>query len=163
MATPSPSVSGWESGWYVVPHEVTWQDLDAMGHVNNAVYFTYFEWARTKYWMELVGSTEPASLTFIVARAECDFRRELKMMELVHIRVRIGAMRRSSLDFVYEVARANGGEIAATGTVTVVLFSWAERQKLHDLRRASCARRRLPGQRRRNSARGLADLIPVFC
>ncbi|MFA6957773.1 MAG: thioesterase family protein [Thermoanaerobaculia bacterium] len=130
MATPSPSVSGWDNGWYVVPHEVTWQDLDAMGHVNNAVYFAYFEWARTKYWMELVGATDPASLTFIVARAECDFRRELKMMELVHIRVRIGEMRGSSLDFVYEIAKAADGEIAATGSVTVVLFSWEERRKL---------------------------------
>lgn len=130
MRKPAPSVTGWENGWYVVPHEVTWQDLDAMGHVNNAVYFAYFEWARTKYWMEMIGSTEPSSLTFIVARAECDFRRELKMMELVHIRVRISEMRGSSLDFVYEVVKAASGEIAATGKVVVVLFSWEERRKI---------------------------------
>jgi acyl-CoA thioester hydrolase len=130
MKKPAPSVSGWDSGWYVVPHEVTWQDLDAMGHVNNAVYFAYFEWARTKYWMEMIGATDPSSLTFIVARAECDFRRELKMMELVHIRVRISEMRGSSLDFVYEVVKAASGEIAATGKVVVVLFSWEERRKI---------------------------------
>ncbi|MBI2213211.1 MAG: acyl-CoA thioesterase [Acidobacteria bacterium] len=130
MGKPSPSVAGFEDGWYVVPHEVTWQDLDAMGHVNNAVYFAYFEWARTKYWMEMVGATEPSSLTFIVARAECDFRRELNMMELVHIRVRISEMRSSSLDFVYEVVKAASGEIAATGKVVVVLFSWQERRKI---------------------------------
>lgn len=130
MTTPSPGVSGWENGWYVVPHEVTWQDLDAMGHVNNAVYFAYFEWARTKYWMEMVGATDPKSLTFIVAHAECDFRRELTMMELIHVRVRIGEMRGSSLDFIYEVVNAKDGAIAATGKVTVVLFSWEGRRKL---------------------------------
>ena len=45
-----PAISGWRDGWYVVPMEVSWRDLDAIGHVNNAVYFSYFEWARTKYW-----------------------------------------------------------------------------------------------------------------
>jgi acyl-CoA thioester hydrolase len=129
MAIPTPSVSGWENGWYVVPHEVTWQDLDAMGHVNNAVYFTYFEWARTKYWLEMVGAIDPASIAFIVARAECDFRRELKLMDLAHIRVRVSEMRNSSLDFVYEVANATTGEIAATGKVVVVSFSWTEKRK----------------------------------
>lgn len=130
MAKPTPSVCGWENGWYVVPHEVTWQDLDAMGHVNNAVYFAYFEWARTKYWLEMEGSVDPTSLGFIVARAECDFRRELKMMDLVHIRVRISELRNSSLDFVYEVVNATTSEIAATGKVVVVLFSWQERRKM---------------------------------
>ena len=130
MAKPTPSVSGWENGWYVVPHEVTWQDLDAMGHVNNAVYFTYFEWARTKFWLEMVGAIDPTSIGFIVARAECDFLRELKMMDLAHIRVRVSEMRNSSLDFDYEVAHAASGEIAATGKVVVVLFSWQERRKV---------------------------------
>jgi acyl-CoA thioester hydrolase len=32
-----------------VPIEVRFRDLDAMGHVNNAVYFTYFEHARLHY------------------------------------------------------------------------------------------------------------------
>ena len=130
MSAPTPSVSGWQDGWFVVPHEVTWQDLDAMGHVNNAVYFAYFEWARTKYWMEMIGATEPSALTFIVARAECDFRRELRMMDLVHLRVRIGAMRGSSLDFHHEVIHAATGEVAASGKVVVVLFSWEERRKV---------------------------------
>ncbi|MGK2860165.1 MAG: acyl-CoA thioesterase [Thermoanaerobaculia bacterium] len=130
MAKPTPSVCGWENGWYVVPHEVTWQDLDAMGHVNNAVYFAYFEWARTKYWLEMEGAVDPTSLGFIVARAECDFRRELKMMDLVHIRVRVSELRNSSLDFVYEVGNSSTGEIAATGKVVVVLYSWQERRKI---------------------------------
>ena len=129
MRTPAPSISGWENGWYVVPHEVTWQDLDAMGHVNNAVYFAYFEWARTKYWLEMLGASDPSSLGFIVARAECDFRRELKMLDLVHTRVRVGAMRNSSLEFIYEVVNARSGELAASGRVVVVLYSWQERRK----------------------------------
>ena len=127
---PSPAVPGWHEGWFVVPHEVTWQDVDGMGHVNNAVYFQYFEWARTKYWFTLHGTREIEALEFIVARAECDFRAELRLLDHIDICVRIGEMRNSSLDFQYEVRRREDGTVAATGMVVVVLYSWKNGHKL---------------------------------
>jgi len=99
-----------------------------MGHVNNAVYFSYFEWARTKYWLEMVRSQDPHDIAFIVARAECDFRQQLGLAEQIRIGVRIGDMRTSSFDFMYEIRRENG-EIAATAKVIVVHFSWATNSK----------------------------------
>ncbi|HEY0592446.1 MAG TPA: acyl-CoA thioesterase, partial [Thermoanaerobaculia bacterium] len=61
--------SRWRDGWHIVPWQVTWRDLDAAGHVNNAVFLTYFEWGRTRYWMELHGGANgPESIGFIVAR-----------------------------------------------------------------------------------------------
>src|SRR5687768_7735737 len=42
----------WIDGWFVVPHQVIFRDLDAIGHVNNAVFFTFFEWARTLLWFD---------------------------------------------------------------------------------------------------------------
>lgn len=126
---PSPSETGWRDGWFILPYEVTWRDLDAIGHVNNAVYFSYFEWARTKYWFELKGGSTATDLGFIVARAECDFRLELGLTEMIDIGVRIGELRNSSLDFVYEIRKATGA-IAATGKVVVVLIDWKTKNKL---------------------------------
>lgn len=129
--TPQHAESGWRDGWYVVPHEVTWRDLDGIGHVNNAVYFSYFEWGRTKYWFDLNGGGRTAAdLGFIVARGECDFRLQLGLTERIDICVRIGEMRNSSLDFVYEVRRSETGEIAASGKVVVVLYDWKQDSKL---------------------------------
>lgn len=130
--TPRHAESGWGDDWYVVPHEVTWRDLDGIGHVNNAVYFTYFEWGRTKYWFDLHQSSgrAAADLGFIVARAECDFRVQLGLTEKIDICVRIGEMRNSSLDFLYEIRRAATSEIAATGKVIVVLYDWEQDRKL---------------------------------
>ena len=42
---------------YVWPVEVRFRDLDALGHVNNAVFLTYLESARIGYWLELTGRT----------------------------------------------------------------------------------------------------------
>ena len=131
----------WRDGWYVLPYDVPYRDLDFFGHVNNATYFGYFENARIRLWLELTGGTKPEDINFIVAHAECDFRKQLRM-EPIEICVRIGEMRTSSLDFLYEVRR--GDDIAATGKVVVVLFDWKTNAKKaidDDFRRkvAACA------------------------
>jgi acyl-CoA thioester hydrolase len=134
---PAQAVSGWVNGWYVVPYQVMFRDLDTFGHVNNAVYFSYFEFARTKLWLELSGGRDARDVGFIVARAECDFRQQLAM-ESIEICVRIGEMRSSSLDFLSEIRKGDGGQIAAAGKVVVVLFDWEAQKKVaisDDLRR----------------------------
>ena len=144
MINLNPAVCGWRDGWYVVPHEVTWRDLDGIGHVNNAVFFTYFEWARTKYWFDLHNkASQPdlgaADLNFIVAHAECDFLHQLGLSTIIEIRVRIAEMRRSSFDFAYEIRTRTEGELAATGKVVAVLYEWKSAKKVSigdELRRA---------------------------
>lgn len=124
-------VAQWRDGWYRVPYEVTWRDLDGLGHVNNAVYFTFFEWARTRYWLDLmeVAAPGPRSIAFIVAHASCDFRRQIGLLQRIEIRVRIGEIRTSSFDFEYEI-EDSGGEIAATGKVVAVHFDWERNTKI---------------------------------
>jgi acyl-CoA thioester hydrolase len=116
-----------KAGWHVVPWNVIFRDLDAIGHVNNAVYFTYFEWGRTRYWFDLTGGAKPFDIGFIVARAECDFRAQL-VMEPIEIATRVGEMRTSSIDFHSEIRKADGS-VAATGKVVVVLYDWATGSK----------------------------------
>lgn len=123
------AVSGWRDGWYVVPHRVVFRDLDSFGHVNNAVFLTYFEIARTELWLLLTGGQRARDVGFIVARAECDFRLQVAM-EPIEIAVRFGEMRTTSFDFVYEIRKSNGQQLAATGRVVVVLFDWSTQSKV---------------------------------
>jgi acyl-CoA thioester hydrolase len=122
----SPFRGEWRDGWYVVPHHVLWRDLDPFGHVNNAVFFTYFEWARTLLWFDITGVRGAREIGFIVAHASCDFRSQLEL-EPIDICVRVGEMRNTSMDFVYEVRSEK--TVAATGKVTVVLFDWSSQSK----------------------------------
>lgn len=117
----------WRDGWFVVPHHVMFADVDAYGHVNNAVFFTYFEWGRTQLWFELTEWGGARDIGFIVARAECDFKKQLAM-EPIEIWTRIGTMGTSSLEFLCEIRRSDG-EVAATGRVVVVLFDWERQAK----------------------------------
>lgn len=133
----------WSDGWYVVPYHVIFRDLDSYGHVNNAVFLTYFEWGRTLLWFDLTGKSGPRDIDFIVARAECDFRRQLTL-EPIEIATRVGEMRTSSMDFHSEI-RTSDGALAAAGRVVVVLYDWARQSKVpisDELRRkvSECSR-----------------------
>lgn len=123
------AVNGWKDGWYVAPYRVMLRDLDSFGHVNNAVYLTYFEHARTLLWFELSGGSAAGDISFIVAHAECDYRQQVGM-EPIDICVRIGEMRSSSFDTVYEIRKGRGGQVAAVGKVVVVLFDWQKQSKV---------------------------------
>jgi len=123
-----PEVPRWENGWFVVPWQAIFRDVDTFGHVNNAVYLTYFEWARAQMWFDLTGvAGAPTDIGFIVARAEIDFIAQIGM-EPIEIRVRISEMRTTSFDTVYEI-RLGDGQLAATGKVVAVLFDWQEQRK----------------------------------
>lgn len=118
-----------ENGWFIVPWQVIFRDVDAFGHVNNAVYLTYFEWARAQLWFALTGAAGiPTDIGFIVARAEIDFRLQIEM-EPIDICVRITEMHNTSFDTVYEIRKRATGSVAATGKVVVVLFDWKAQKK----------------------------------
>lgn len=137
MSDGSPAAGTWRDGWYVVPWQVIFRDLDPFGHLNNAVFLTYFEWARTSMWLELTGGRRATDISFIVVHAECDFHHQIAM-EPIEIRVRIGDMRRTSFDTLYEIHKQNGRQLAATGKVVVVLFDWQSQSKVpitNELRR----------------------------
>ena len=125
---PRREGEGWVDGWYVVPYDVIFRDLDPFGHVNNAVYLTYFEWARTRLWFSINDGVKWGDISFIVARAEVDFRAQIEL-ERIELRVRIGELRNSSFDTVYEIRRSNG-DVAATGRVVVVLYDWETKSKV---------------------------------
>src|SRR4051794_35193106 len=118
-----------KDGWFVVPWQVIFRDLDAFGHVNNAVYLTYFEWARARLWFELNGGAAARDISFIVARAEIDFKAPIEL-EAIEIAVRVGEMRTTSFDTLYEIRNRNGKQIAATGRVVAVLFDWKRNAKM---------------------------------
>ena len=108
--------------------EVRWRDLDPMGHVNNAVYFSYLEQARVHYLRELgVVPRSPSDIGFILADASCQFKSPLKLGERVTILTRVSQMRNSSFVFEYRAQGENGRLVATARTVQVFYDYEAQR------------------------------------
>lgn len=120
----------------VVPVEVRFRDLDAMGHVNNAVYLTYFEQARLAFWLMLHPGhapgegIDPARIGFVVARAECDYASPVQLGERLLVGCRAGDFGASSFAFDYRIVAAGGSvdaeiRLVASGRTVQVTWDWA--------------------------------------
>jgi len=107
--------------------EVPYGDVDAMGHLNNVAYFRYLEWARQKYWLALRRSSDYRDIDFIVARAEIDYRSQVRMGEVLEVEIRVPRTGRSSFDFQYRLTAADG-RLVAEGKTVQVLFDWEARR-----------------------------------
>jgi len=106
---------------------IRWGDMDAMGHVNNTVYFRFMEQARIAWFEALVPQgTAWRSNGIVIVNASCNFRRALNYPGTVEVKVFAGPPGGSSVPTFYELSIEN--EIYADGAATVV-FVDMETQK----------------------------------
>ena len=83
---------------------IRWGDMDAMGHVNNTVYFRYMEQARIGWFDALVPAAEAWKNTgIVIANASCNFKRALNYPGTVEVRVTIDPPGGSSVGTFYEL------------------------------------------------------------
>lgn len=99
--------------------EVRFADLDAYGHVNNATYFTYLETARTKLFMEKFVKFMDEGLLFLMAKAECEYRKPIGLADRVVVSMAVARVGNSSFDIDYAVHNGSGVTFAAAKTVMV--------------------------------------------
>jgi len=106
----------------VVEFPVRWGEIDALGHVNNTVYFQWFESARIAFF----GRTEfPTTLADhvspILAQTECEFLRPVTFPSDVSIGTRVSRVGNTSLTMEYLVQLADGTDVARGGAVVVLV------------------------------------------
>ncbi len=115
-----------------VPIEVRWRDLDALGHVNNAVYLTYMEQARFVYIRTLVGpdaEIDPATLLprdfqIILAEAQIRYRSPALLYDRLEMRLYVSRVGRKSFVFEYSLVDLNSGRLIADGCSTQVWYDY---------------------------------------
>lgn len=108
----------------VIEIEPRFRDTDAMGHVNNAVFFTYFEVARAAYWLRLTGVRRYHEVPFILAHASADFRSPAFVGDRLAVGMRVSRLGQSSFEAEYRVAVREGGRLVAEGRSVMVMFDY---------------------------------------
>ena len=86
----------------VIP--VRWGDLDALNHVNNAVYLRYVEEARALLYMR-AGFPVPGAREAVLAHVSCDFLKPLKYPGTAVIRLEFKRLGRSSMEYDFSIER----------------------------------------------------------
>ena len=110
---------------------VAWGDMDALGHVNNAVYFRYFETARISFFAELgLGSIgQPSGVGPILHSASCRFRIPLTHPDTVTVGAQIGEVGDDRFVMRYRAVSHQHGAVAADGESLIVTFDYATGRK----------------------------------
>ena len=102
---------------------IRWGDMDAMGHVNNTVYFRFMEQARIGWFDALVPEDAAWKSTgIVIANASCNFKRPLGYPGTVEVKVHTGALGGSSVPTFYELVLAEDKVVYADGQATVVFI-----------------------------------------
>lgn len=110
---------------YVLVHRmhmpIRWGDMDAMGHVNNTVYFRYLEQARIA-WFEALGCPpDPAGTGPVIINAHCTFLKQLRYPGDIEVTTHVGDFGRSSFQTLHQIRRVDSPEVlAAEGGSKVV-------------------------------------------
>jgi len=115
----------------IVPIEVTFRDIDAMGHTNNAVYLTWFECGRIGYWKAMRGvDADYVDVPFVLARTEIDFVAPTFAGERLRVGTRVTRLGTSSFDMEYRIERRADDLLVARGTSVQVMYDYADKAVL---------------------------------
>jgi acyl-CoA thioester hydrolase len=121
---------------------IRWGDQDALGHVNNTVYFRYMEQARIE-WLESFGfgatATQPEGP--VIVNASCTFQIPFTYPGMIDCLMFCGAAGRSSVPTYYEMRLVSDDRLYAAGSAKLVWInrSTGKSTPLPEVLRASCA------------------------
>ncbi|MBE0616681.1 MAG: acyl-CoA thioesterase [Proteobacteria bacterium] len=117
--------------------------MDAFGHVNNIIYFRYFENARLAYFERIRyrREMEETGVGPILALTSCRFRYPLEYPDTVYVGARVATMEAERFVMEYRVVSLQAGVVAAEGEGLVVSYDYRGKKKtpLPELMRARIA------------------------
>jgi acyl-CoA thioester hydrolase len=115
-----------------VPIQIRWRDLDALAHVNNAVFISYFEYARLTYVLDLMGpgaaidseTLLPVDFQFILAEVSCQYRSPVTLKDKPVVEIWVSKVGRKSFVFEYRMTDERTGRLLAEGCSTQVWYDY---------------------------------------
>ena len=115
----------------VIVTPVAWGEMDAFQHVNNSVYFRYFESARIAYFerLEVMEHMQSTGVGPILASTQCRFRIPLTYPDTVRVGAKITDIAEDRFVMRYAVVSERHQKLAAEGEGLIVSFNYRESQK----------------------------------
>ena len=110
---------------FSLPIDVRFAELDALGHVNHAVFVTYLEHARTRWWQQLLAGRRFEEEGFVMARVEMDYRKPIALGDQVRVELRCAHLGHTSFALAYKVIREKDGVILAEAQTVQVMVDFA--------------------------------------
>ena len=120
---------------------VRWGDLDLMGHVNNTIYFRYFESLRIEWLTQFEAQPNPEGVGPVMANGFCNYLRQIEFPGEIIARHYVGTLGTKSIDTYFTLSMAGAPEVvSANGGATLVWLDFPSKKTmaLPDDLRAAC-------------------------
>jgi acyl-CoA thioester hydrolase len=111
--------------------EVRFRDLDAIGHVNNAVFFTYFEEGRKHFSKNVFEVSDVSEFNFIMAHIQCDFIKPIQFNDRVILQMWVKDIGTKSFSFEYRLVDfSDEAMVYATGKSIQVCYDYQKNRSI---------------------------------
>ncbi len=101
--------------------QIRFNDLDGYGHVNNSVYLSYCEIARTNCYADVFNNSIERKIWFILTSAEINYKKFLKLEDKAYVKLWISSAKGALFIFEYEI-HDGAGTIYATAKTTHAVY-----------------------------------------
>ncbi|KZY74772.1 thioesterase [Oleiphilus sp. HI0071] len=114
--------------------DVAWGEMDAFQHVNNVVYFKYFESVRIAYFeqLDIFGHMEATGVGPILGSTQCRFKAPLTYPDRLLVATKVIDLEADRFTMKYFVQSGNSGRVAAEGEGSIVFYDYKNNRK-HDI------------------------------
>ena len=115
----------------VVEIPVAWGEMDSLGHVNNIVYFRYFETSRIAYFERLgfLTSIEETGIGPILASISCKFKMPVTFPDTVAVGTRVSQVADDRFVMEYAAVSRKAQRVAAEGDSLIVSYDYRLKKK----------------------------------
>jgi len=108
-----------------------WMDNDIYGHVNNVIYYSYFDTVINQYLIEAGGlDIHAGTIIGIAVESQCRFHRSLEFPDVIDAGLRVGRLGNTSVRYEIGLFRRGDEEPAATGHFVHVFVDRESRRPL---------------------------------
>jgi len=108
--------------------QMRFRDIDGMGHVNNAVYLSYIELARTQFYMQLAKKERLEEIDFILAHVDIDFEAQATWGDRIQVAVWPSKIGTSSFTLSYEISEKGSRRTLARAKSVLVSYDYEARK-----------------------------------
>ena len=115
---------------HVMPLQIRWNDVDKFGHVNNSVYFQYYDTAKTDYIASLCEGVNWDKYAIVVVHIESDFYAQVKAGSHIAVRTRVKHVGNKSFHLDQEVIDADSEEVKCHCQSVMVLYDLEEQKSI---------------------------------
>lgn len=115
---------------HILPIQIRFNDVDKFGHVNNTVYFQFYDTAKTDYFATVCKDVDWEQVAIVVAKIDAEFVSQIKASDHIAARTRVIKVGNKSFHLEQDIIDSDTQEVKCRCLSVMVLFDLINHQSI---------------------------------